>query len=188
MPAGDHEIKCMACGLNCPIEAEDKMERSLCGERKFSVWPDKNYYFKRAVNDLVFREITCFLPEGMVVVDFSLDNILYFLHEEWAEKLQETGLKVILLADKSMLPMANFWMLRSGLLWSVVEVNDSLSSLIKKIKRIMLGRNLRCRRTPSLTEHEMKTLRLLADGYSSQDIARIMACDTRSVYRFQYSL
>lgn len=71
MPAGDHEIKCMACGLNCPIEAEDKMERSLCGERKFSVWPDKNYYFKRAVNDLVFREITCFLPEGMVVVDFS---------------------------------------------------------------------------------------------------------------------
>lgn len=60
--------------------------------------------------------------------------------------------------------MANFWMLRSGLLWSVVEVNDSLSSLIKKIKRIMLGRNLRCRRTPSLTEHEMKTLRLLADG------------------------
>ncbi|MDU7372937.1 MAG: helix-turn-helix domain-containing protein, partial [Klebsiella michiganensis] len=109
-------------------------------------------------------------------VDFSLDNILYFLHEEWAEKLQETGLKVILLADKSMLPMANFWMLRSGLLWSVVEVNDSLSSLIKKIKRIMLGRNLRCRRTPSLTEHEMKTLRLL------------MACDTRSVYRFQYSL
>lgn len=188
MPAGNHEIKCMACGLNCPIEAEDKMERSLCGERKFSVWPDKNYFFKRAVNDLVFREITFFLPEGMVVVDFSLDNILYFLHEEWAEKLQETGLKVILLADKSMLPMANFWMLRSGLLWSVVEVNDSLSSLIKKIKRIMLGRNLRCRRTPSLTEHEMKTLRLLADGHSSQDIARIMACDTRSVYRFQYSL
>jgi hypothetical protein len=63
-------------------------------ERKFSVWPDKNYFFKRAVNDLVFREITCFLPEGMVVVDFSLDNILYFLHEEWAEKLQETGLKL----------------------------------------------------------------------------------------------
>ncbi|MDU4544045.1 MAG: helix-turn-helix domain-containing protein, partial [Klebsiella michiganensis] len=31
-------------------------------------------------------------------------------------------------------------------------------------------------------------LRLLADGHSSQDIARIMACDTRSVYRFQYSL
>ena len=99
MPAGDHEIKCMAWGLNCPIEAEDKIERSHCGERKFSVWPDKNYFFKRAVNDLVFREITCFLPEGMVVVDFSLDNILYFLHEGWAEKLQETGLKVILLAD-----------------------------------------------------------------------------------------
>ena len=42
------------------------------------------------------------------MVDFSLDNILYFLHEGWAEKLQETGLKIILLADKSMLPMANF--------------------------------------------------------------------------------
>lgn len=187
MPAGNREIKCMACGLNCPIEAEDKMERSFA-ERGSFLYGRIKTIFKRAVNDLVFRELTCFLPEGMVVVDFSLDNILYFLHEGWAEKLQETGLKIILLADKSMLPMANFWMLRSGLLWSVVEVNDSLSSLIKKIKRIMLGRNLRCRRTPSLTEHEMKTLRLLADGHSSQDIARIMACDTRSVYRFQYSL
>lgn len=152
------------------------------------MWPDKNYFFKRAVNDLVFRELTCFVPEGIVVVDFSLENILYFLNECWTRKLRDTGLKIILVADKNMLPMANFWMLRSGLLWSVVEVNDSLSSLIKKIKRIMLGRNLRCRRTPSLTEHEMKTLRLLADGHSSQDIARIMACDTRSVYRFQYSL
>ncbi|AWF33880.1 bacterial regulatory, luxR family protein [Klebsiella oxytoca] len=152
------------------------------------MWPDKNYFFKRAMNDLVFRELTCFVPEGIVVVDFSLENILYFLNECWTRKLRDTGLKIILVADKNMLPMANFWMLRSGLLWSVVEVNDSLSSLIKKIKRIMLGRNLRCRRTPSLTEHEMKTLRLLADGHSSQDIARIMACDTRSVYRFQYSL
>ncbi|MCV5991238.1 LuxR family transcriptional regulator, partial [Escherichia coli] len=83
----------------------------------------------------------------------------------------------------NMLPMANFWRLRSGFSWAVVEVNSDLSNLINKIKRVMLGRNLLCRRTPSLTEHEMKTLCLLAEGHSSQDIARIMACDTRSVYR-----
>ena len=35
MPAGNREIKCMACGLNCPIEAEDKIERSLCGRENF---------------------------------------------------------------------------------------------------------------------------------------------------------
>lgn len=35
MPAGDHEIKCMACGLNCPIEAEDKMERSFAERGNF---------------------------------------------------------------------------------------------------------------------------------------------------------
>jgi hypothetical protein len=44
MPAGNHEIKCMACGLNCLLKRKDKMERSLCGEKKFSVWPDKNYF------------------------------------------------------------------------------------------------------------------------------------------------
>ncbi|WP_454797697.1 helix-turn-helix transcriptional regulator [Klebsiella pneumoniae] len=182
------EIKCIACGLNCRIEAKNKIERTLCGEKKFSVWPDRNYFFKRAVNDLVFRELTCFVPEGIVVVDFSLGNILYFLNECWTRKLRDSGLKIILIADKNMMPMANFWRLRSGFSWAVVEVNSDLSNLINKIKRVMLGRNLLCRRTPSLTEHEMKTLYLLAEGHSSQDIARIMACDTRSVYRFQYSL
>ena len=182
------EVKCIACGLNCRIEAESKIERSLCAERKFAVWPDKNYFFKRAVNDLVFRELTCFVPEGIIVVDFSLDNILYFLNKDWAEKLNATGLKIILVADRSLLPMANFWMQRYEFSWSVVAVNGNLSNLLKKIKRLMLGRSIHCRRTPSLTESEMRTLRLLAAGHSSQDIARIMACDPRSVYRFQYSL
>lgn len=158
------EIKCIACGLNCRIEAKNKIERTLCGEKKFSVWPDRNYFFKRAVNDLVFRELTCFVPEGIVVVDFSLGNILYFLNECWTRKLRDSGLKIILIADKNMLPMANFWRLRSGFSWAVVEVNSDLSNLINKIKRVMLGRNLLCRRTPSLTEHEMKTLCLLAEG------------------------
>ncbi|MDP1171448.1 LuxR family transcriptional regulator, partial [Klebsiella pneumoniae] len=94
------EIKCIACGLNCRIEAKNKIERTLCGEKKFSVWPDRNYFFKRAVNDLVFRELTCFVPEGIVVVDFSLGNILYFLNECWTRKLRDSGLKIILIADK----------------------------------------------------------------------------------------
>lgn len=29
------EIKCIACGLNCRIEAKNKIERTLCGEKKF---------------------------------------------------------------------------------------------------------------------------------------------------------
>jgi DNA-binding CsgD family transcriptional regulator len=61
-----------------------------------------------------------------------------------------------------------------------------LKQLNQENKTHHAGAKSRCRRT-SLTEHK-KTLRLLADGHSSQDIARIMACDTRSVYRFQYSL
>ncbi len=107
------EIKCIACGLNCRIEAKNKIERTLWREEIFCV-ARQELFFKRAVNDLVFRELTCFVPEGIVVVDFSLGNILYFLNECWTRKLRDSGLKIILIADKNMLPMANFWRLRSS--------------------------------------------------------------------------
>ncbi|MCX2643649.1 LuxR family transcriptional regulator, partial [Klebsiella pneumoniae] len=48
------ESKCIASGLNCRNEAKKKIESTLCGEKKFSGWPDRNDLFKREVNDLVF--------------------------------------------------------------------------------------------------------------------------------------
>lgn len=181
-------VNCMGCSFNCPLIPAKRMERISCGERQLAIWPDLNYYFKLAIHELVFKELTCYLPKGVIAVDFSLDNILFFINKSWARTLHQSGLKIILLSEHNMLPMANFWMAHSEFSWSVVEVDNNLSSVIDKIKRVMIGRNLQCRRTPSLTEHEMDTLRLLAQGKSSQDIARIMSCDTRSVYRFQSSL
>ncbi|CZW48550.1 helix-turn-helix transcriptional regulator [Enterobacter cloacae] len=181
-------VNCMGCSFNCPLDSENKAQEIFCAKRQFAIWPDLNQYFKRTIHELVFTELTCYLPQGVIVVDFSLDNILFFIDEEWAKKLQASGLKIVLLSEKSMLPMANFWMAHSGFSWSVVEVENCLPSVINKIKRVMQGRRLHCRRTPTLTEQEMGTLRLLARGKSSQDIARIMSCDARSVYRFQSSL
>lgn len=83
--------------------------------------------FKRAVNDLVFRELTCFVPEGIVVVDFSLGNILYFLNECWTRKLRDSGLKIILIADKTCCQ----WLILEAafrVFWAVVEVNSDLNS------------------------------------------------------------
>lgn len=183
-----NKVNCMGCSFNCSLDPENKMEEFLCEDRQLAVWPDLNYYFKRAIHDLVFKELTCYLSQGVIVVDFSVDNILFFINEKWTKKLHDSGMKIVLLSEQNMLPMANFWMAHSGFTWSVVEVENSLPNVIDKIKRIMQGRQLHCRRTPSLTEHEMGTLRLLAQGKSSQDIACIMSCDTRSVYRFQSSL
>lgn len=75
------EVDCMGCGLNCKIDFESKGEKIRCTEKQFAVWPEDNFYFKRAVNDLVFKSLPCFLPKGIIIVDFSIDNILSFIHE-----------------------------------------------------------------------------------------------------------
>jgi len=183
-----HNVNCLGCDFHCQIAPGDKKEDVFCKNKTLAIWPDLNHYFKRTINELVFSKLTCHLPNGVIVVDFSLDNILFFIDEGWAKNLRESGFKIILLAEKSMLPMAHFWMSRAGYSWSVIEVETCLPDIISKIKRVMLGRNIRSRRSPSLTEDEMYTLRLLAKGKSSQDIARIMSCDSRSIYRFQSSL
>jgi len=188
MSEGAGDISCMGCGLNCDIESDSKTGQVHCGETQFAVWPNDNHYFKRAINELVFRNLPCYIPKGVVIVDFSLDNILCFLNEQWIHTLRATGLKIILVVEKSMLPMANFWLVHSDFLDSMVVVGSGVTSFVDKIKRVMLGRSPKFRRTPSLTESEMTTLRLLASGHSYQDIAREMACETRNVYRFQYSL
>lgn len=178
------EIKCIVCGLNCWIEVKNKIECIFCGEKKFFVWLDRNYFFKWVVNDLVFCEFICFVFEGIVVVDFLLGNILYFLNECWIRKLWDSGLKIILIVDKNMLLMVNFWRLCFGFFWVVVEVNSDLSNLINKIKCVMLGWNFLCRCILLLMEYEMKMLCLFVEGYFSQDIVCIMVCDICSVYCF----
>lgn len=188
MLAKTNKVNCLGCNFYCQFEPEIKKGERFCGNKPLAIWPDLNYYFKSTIHELVFNNLTCHLSEGVVVVDFSLDNILFFIDETWAKKLQDSGLTIILLTEKNMLPMANFWMSRSGFSWSVIEVEAGLSVIIDKIKCVMLGRKIHCRRSPSLNDHEMSTLRLLAQGKSSKDIARIMLWDSRKVYSIQSSL
>lgn len=183
-----NEVKCLGCNFSCQLASRNNIEEAFCGGHPLAIWPDVNHYFTHALHELVLRELASYLPNGVILIDFSIDNILFFIGEGWSERFHSSGLKIILLAEKNMLPMANFWMLRSEFSWSVIEVESHLPNTIKKIKRVLLGRNFHHRRTPTLTEQEMSTLRLLAAGNSSQDIARVMSCDVRRVYRFQYSL
>ncbi|HGM5492461.1 TPA: LuxR C-terminal-related transcriptional regulator [Serratia fonticola] len=183
-------LKCMGCEFNCDLNknGDNSANDFHCGNKKLIIWPDCNYFFKKSINDLVFKRMHCGLSGGVIIVDFSMTNIACFIQKEWLVNLEKMELKIILIASQGMSSLANFWMQRSNSIWSVIAAGGDINDLCKKIKNSLSGSHHKSRSLRSMNEREVTILQLLSEGTSNQEMARILECDTRDVYRFQYSL
>lgn len=182
------DIQCMTCGLNCNFKSGGRINGFECDEQKLIVWPSENHFFRRAVYESIFKEKRCFLPGGVIIVDFSKNNLIYFLNDQWIKKLNETGLSIIILAEKSMLSVANFWKSKHPEIRACILINSDSNTVNEKIKKVLRGTSLNPSRRPCLTEDEMTILQRIIKGESNLKIASDMLCDMRYVYQLQHSL
>lgn len=182
------DIYCMTCVLNCKFKSGRKVNGFECEEQKLIVWPSENHFFKRAIHESVFKENSCFLPGGVIIVDFSKSNLTHFLSDSWIKKLNETGLKIILLTEKSMLSVANFWKSKYTEITANILTSRDQRDVHEQIKKVLRGASLQPSRRPCLTDDEMHILQRILNGESNQKIASDMLCDMRYVYQAQQSL
>ena len=181
-------LTCLGCELKCDYTNSELFHDFKCDDKKRVVWPDDNYYFKFAVDEVIFKKYKCYLDHGVIIVDFSIYHLSLFLDDAWVDFLSRTELKVILIAGRRMLPLANFWAQKAGLNWFVVSNHGSLDEHLTYISRILRITKVKSSKHPSLNDNEMNTLRLMKKGCSNYDIAERLRCNIRDVYRLQHAL
>ncbi|RRF11097.1 helix-turn-helix transcriptional regulator [Klebsiella pneumoniae] len=105
----------------------------------------------------------------------------FFTNERWIDYLIETKLKIVIVCDKYLKPLANYWFKHSKDIFLVIYQQDRLTLACEKLKR-----DLSISATPSLAEShselEFAVLSALISGDGCLQLADELNVDIRTIY------
>ncbi|MBG6244105.1 hypothetical protein CS369_03340 [Candidatus Symbiopectobacterium sp. 'North America'] len=125
---------------------------------------------------------------GFVFVDFSLANIKIFTNARWLDYLTRSGLRLILVSDKLMEPLAAYWKQRDDRVFSVLYTSDGYENILKSIDKIYLRKMNTMRVRGRMTEKEVSVLFLVLDGCSLKEIAGELQIGSKRLYNIKYAI
>lgn len=164
------------------------MTGKIHAPKNIIIWPEDNYFFKLALSDMLSHGVNVDHYHGIIFVDFSIENLLYFIHDEWIDFLSNYNMRIVLLSDNEMLPMARYWVNKEWRIVSVLDITEGMENISREIRKIIQFKTIPSPKGKTISEREINVLRYLYQGKSIADIARSLKCSNKSIYSSQYSL
>ncbi|MBB1200596.1 response regulator receiver protein [Enterobacteriaceae bacterium 89] len=189
MPSQKYEkVCCMSCHYRCELNPQPTIKVMNCIENQYCLWPDKNTYLRTGIQLSLINTHYNFVHAGFIFVDFSRYNIRLFTDSKWIEYLTKTGLRLILISDRLMQPLALYWKEKSQYIISVISTGDTQAEIEKKINFTFLGkRDARSHRN-KLSDKEVTVLNLMLSEKSVKEIANLLLVTDKKIYAIRLSL
>jgi len=111
-----------------------------------------------------------------------------FTNSKWIEYLRKTGLRIILVSDKQMQPLASYWKRNYQQIISVISVTDSHEEIKRKIRTSFLGRRDMAISRSQLTDLELHVLDLFISEHTVRQIASLLNITNKKVYAIRQSI
>lgn len=181
-------LNCISCQFRCELLPFPSLRTINCIKEQFCVWPESNYYLSIGLVDVVANSKYNYMGGGFVFVDFSLANIKIFTNARWLDYLVHSGLRVVLVSDKLMEPLAAYWKKRDDRIFSVLYTSDGYASILKSIDKIYLRKMNTTKVRGKMTEKEVSVLFLVLNGFSLKEIAGKLQIDSKRLYNIKYSI
>ncbi|QIB19487.1 hypothetical protein G3M73_09950 [Escherichia coli] len=153
-----------------------------------AVWPDNNPLFTDSLAHLITEINVINRVEDFLFVNFCIDNFIYFIHDEWLEKLNKSGLRGVLVIDRFMHSLANYWREKQQDIILLSVGDRDLTSFVSALNSLSYGQSRVLEDVMPITEKEIFVLRKRLSGMSVRNIALTLNCSVKSIYYCQYSL
>lgn len=178
-------VHCQSCSIKCKILPAQEFRASQCLNSMVCIWPEVNSFFCVGIESVInsIRVITSL--SGFVFVDFSWRNIDFFIDDGWGEYLASTGMRVVLLSDKRMAPLATYYKQNEGSISDVIYLSEGGDSLLINFGKIFIGLPLFHRVGKTLTKKEKDVLYLTLKQKKVTEIVDEMSLDAKSVYNIR---
>lgn len=170
----------------CPVDDVNLFESEPYITKQTGVWPETNPFFIDSIYHLINRNTK--LSEDVLFVDFSRDNIAYFINEDWMVGLKKTRMRIVLVIDRFMKPIAQYWYARYPDIALLPVESEGITTFLHNLERVLNGENIALNGVTSVTENEIFVLRKQIAGESARTIAFILNCSLKNVYNYHYSL
>ena len=102
-------LTCNSCSMHCQIMPEKSPRLQYCANACFCMWPEDSSYFNRGVVEGILSKNHNARLSGYIFVDFSVSFLRLFLDKDWIEYLASTEMGIVLISDRNMQSLANYW-------------------------------------------------------------------------------
>ena len=178
----DNKVRCISCHLHCDLLAQPTIKKVKCVENQYTLWPDNNSYLKLGVQFLILNSHYNFSHTGFIFINFASQNIRYFTNDRWLRNLSRSGLRLILITDKEMEPLAFYWKARTHLISAVITGNDDYSKIDKIINHCFTGHRDGRTSNTKLSDLEVSVLDLMLAEMSVKEIATTLQINEKRIY------
>lgn len=176
------QIHCISCETSCLISPVKSVCSLYCDHTQFAVWPEANIYFKNGVIERFLMKYKNHLARGFIFIDFSFSNLRYFVKSDWVDYLISTKMYIILIADKKMSSLANYWLVNRQEIRGVIYSSDNEDVIEQKIKRLFRGELANRRMGETLNRAEYSLLVHFIAGRGFKEIVELDQLKPKEVY------
>jgi DNA-binding CsgD family transcriptional regulator len=177
-----HSIRCLSCELSCQLYPDSTVRSQYCNRSFFALWPEGNHFLKTGIIEKILLGKKNHLTKGFIFVDFSFPNLRLFIDPLWVDRLASSGMRIVIISDRSLLPLANYWMLKSGKIQGVIYADDDDTVLEKKINSLFTGQLAHLKRGSVLNYTEFILLNRFMLGSSIQQIMQQDQISIKKIY------
>lgn len=129
-----------------------------------------------------------YLSAEFVFIDFSLPHLRLLMDLQWLERLAASGIHVVLLVDRSLAPLANYWLTQCADIRGVIYSDESAHEQRQKFHRLFTGRRANSKRGRSLNSTEILLLKRFLAGEGLQQIIQSEDMAVKKIYAYKLRL
>lgn len=181
-------VRCLSCELSCELFPDAAVRAQYCQRAAFAVWPEGNCFLKKGVIEKLLLNNQNHLSHGFIFIDFSFPNLRLFIDPQWVDRLTHSGMHIVLISDRTLTPLANYWLSKSNKIQGVIYSDDDDDVQHQKIRRLFRGQLVNSKRGRSLNYTEMILLERFISGRSIQQITRMDDIDIKRIYVYKLRL
>lgn len=119
-------LTCNSCSMHCQIMPEESPRLQYCANSCFCMWPEESSYFNRGVVEGILTKNHNARLSGYIFVDFSVSFLRLFLEKDWIDYLASTDMGIVLVSDRNMQSLANYWRKHNSAISAVIYNDDGL--------------------------------------------------------------
>lgn len=176
------KINCMTCPSNCEVKPNASLRISYCQEYCFCTWPRASEFFSLGIMEGILKQSYNNIYLGCVFVDFSISFLRHFTDARWIDYLIETKLKIILVCDMHLKPLANYWFKHHRDIFLVIYPGDKITSACENLKKRFIYQRDAFYKGEALSVLEFNVLKALIAGEDCHHLAESLNVDIRRVY------
>ncbi|EOL2270682.1 helix-turn-helix transcriptional regulator [Escherichia coli] len=174
-------LTCNSCSMHCQMSPR----LQYCANSCFCMWTEESSYFNRGVVEGILTKNHNARLSGYIFVDFSVSFLRLFLEKDWIDYLASTDMGIVLVSDRNMQSLANYWRKHNSAISAVIYNDDGLDVANEKIRQLFIGRYLSFTRGNTLTQMEFTIMGYMVSGYNPYQIAEVLDMDIRSIYAYK---